>query len=138
MHEFARSWIDDVILASPVSKHLSVSAGELSADTVTFHMPFSEVHTTVPGMLHGGVISALIDIVGAAGSAAGLESEDTATGGVTTHLTVNYLAPGTSDLTATGTVLHRTRSGTLTDVRISDAAGTLVATGQVTSRLLKK
>lgn len=73
-------------------------------------------------------------IAGAAGSASGVTPDDGATGGATASLSVNYLAPARTNLTATATVVHRTRRATLTDVHVHDVDGLLVATEQVSSR----
>lgn len=135
MHNLARHWIDNVILQSPVARAIGISLRSAEVDAVTADLPFSEDLTTTPGVIHGGVIASLIDALGAAGSASGVTPEQEATGGATSHLAISYLAPARSELTAAATVVHRTRSSTLTDVHVHDAEGTLVATGQVTSRL---
>lgn len=88
-------------------------------------------------VLHGGVIATLIDTAGAAALASGISPDDNASGGATANLTVNYLGAAKTDLTATGKVVHRTRSATLTEVHVTDAQGTLVATGQVNSRVFR-
>lgn len=137
MHDLARHWIDDVILQSPVARAIGFGLRSAEVDTVTADLPFSEDLTTTPGLLHGGVIASFIDTLGAVGSASGVTPEHEATGGATSHLAVSYLAPARTDLTATATVVHRTRSSTLTDVHVHDAEGTLVAVGQVTSRFFR-
>lgn len=137
MHDLARHWIDNVILQSPVARAIGINLRSSEVDAVTATLPFSEDLTTTPGLLHGGVIASLIDTLGAVGSASGVTPDLEATGGATSHLAVSYLAPARSDLTATATVVNRTRSGTLTDVHVRDAEGALVATGQVTSRFFR-
>ncbi|SED77732.1 PaaI family thioesterase [Ruania alba] len=135
MHPLANHWIENIVLQSPVAQTLSITARSADIDHVTFVMPFSEALTTTPGVLHGGAVATLIDTVGAAASASGISPDVPASGGATTNLLVNYLRSASTDLTATATVVHRTHSGTLTEVHVTDTQGDLVATGQVNSRI---
>lgn len=137
MHSLAQHWITNVILHSPVAQTLGISVQSAEIDHVTLSMPYSEELTTTPQVLHGGIIATLIDTAGAAASASGISPDDNASGGATANLTVNYLGAAKTDLTATGKVVHRTRSATLTEVHVTDAQGTLVATGQVNSRVFR-
>ena len=137
MHSLAQHWIENVVLKAPVAQALGISLRSAAVDQVTLAMPFSEELTTIPGVLHGGVVATLIDIAGATASASGLSSDDGVSGGATANLTVNYLAPASADLIAAATVVHRTRSATLTEVRVTNPQGKLVATGQVNSRLFR-
>lgn len=137
MNPLAQHWIYNVIAQSPVAQACDITLRDADIDTITADLPYADSLTTTPGLLHGGVIASLIDIAGAAASATGVSPDDNTTGGATSNMTVNYLAPARTGLTATGTVLHRTRSGTLTDVRVHDADGTLVATGMVNSRFFR-
>jgi uncharacterized protein (TIGR00369 family) len=137
MHSIAQHWIKNVVLQAPVARTLGISVRSAEIDHVTLAMPYSEELTTTPQVLHGGVIATLIDTVGAAASASGISPDDDASGGATANLGVNYLAAARTDLTATGEVVHRTRSASLTEVRVTDAEGTLVATGQVNSRIFR-
>lgn len=131
----ARLWIDQVIAGSPVSAALGVEIAEIAVDEVTLRIAFADELTTVPGVIHGGVVATLVDVAGAAASASALTADDGATGGATAHLTISYLAPAGSDLTARAKVVHRTRSGTQSQVEVRDAEDRLVATGQVSSRI---
>lgn len=136
MDQLARQWIDGVVLGSQVAKHLGVIAAELEVDSVRIRLPFDSRHTTILDVTHGGVIATLVDIAGAAASASGLTASDHATGGATSHLSVSYLAPAVgSDLEAQATVIHRSRSATHSDVLVRDSNGSLVAKGEVTSRI---
>jgi uncharacterized protein (TIGR00369 family) len=131
----AHHWIDGVLAGSPVARSIGVEVVTVEVDRVVLGLAFREDLTTVPGVLHGGVVATLIDVAGAAASASGLTPEDGATGGATSHLSIAYLAPAGSDLVATATVRHRTRSGTHGEVEVRDAADRLVATAAVTSRV---
>lgn len=131
----ARAWIDGVIAGSPAARALGVEIVDAQADRVRIRLPYDDKLTTVPEVVHGGVIATLIDIAGAASSAAGLVPEDGATGGATSHLSITYLAPGSGDLEAVATVLHRTRSMSQSEVAVRTVGGDLVAVGQVSSRI---
>lgn len=137
MHPLADHWINEVVLQSPVARALGITLHAARVDCLSAGLPFSEDLTTVPGVLHGGVIASFIDTLGAAASATGVTPDLEISGGATTHLVVAYLAPATSDLTGTATVVHRSASGTLTDVQVRDVHGTLVATGQVSNRFTR-
>jgi uncharacterized protein (TIGR00369 family) len=136
MESVARKWIETVVLGSPVARALGVECVEAEVDSVTVRAPQHEQLTTLPGVTHGGAVATLIDIAGAAAAASGVKDDEGASGGVTTHLAVTFLAPATSDLTVRAEVIHRTRSTTHSEVRAHDAGQTLVAVGQVTSRIL--
>ncbi|MET3962849.1 uncharacterized protein (TIGR00369 family) [Marmoricola sp. OAE513] len=131
----ARAWIEGVIAASPVGKALGIKIVAAEVDCVRVGLKFDDELTTVPGVIHGGVISTLIDIAGAAASASGLTAADGATGGATSHLSVTYLAPALGDLEAVATVVHRSRSMTQSEVAVRSVGGDLVAAGQVSSRI---
>lgn len=135
--DVAHSWIEGVLAGSPVARSLGIEVLEVQVDRVRLGLAFGEELTTVPGVLHGGVVATLIDVAGAAASASGLTAADGATGGATSHLSIAYLAPASSSLTATASVRHRTRSGTHADVEVRDVDGRLVATASVTSRIFR-
>ncbi|EGD53736.1 PaaI family thioesterase [Gordonia neofelifaecis] len=139
MHEIAQHWIEGTLLGSPVAKALGFRLLTAEPESVTIALPYSEDATTVPGVLHGGVIATLIDTVAAAASASGFSDADAdATGGATTDLTVHYLLPGTGDLTATADVVSRTRTSTLSDIKVTDDDGRLIATGVASSRVFRR
>ena len=135
MHTLARSWIDDVLAGSPVARALGIEVVAAAPEEVILRLPFRDDLTTVPGVLHGGVVATLVDVAGAAASASGLTPGDAATGGATTQLDVSYAGAAGSDLTATATVLRRTRSATHSQVVVRDLGGEVVALAQVTSRI---
>jgi uncharacterized protein (TIGR00369 family) len=131
----ARFFIDAVIAGSPVAKSLGIEVVSAEVDRVLVRIGFDDDLTTVPSVIHGGVVATLIDIAGAAASASGLTSDDAASGGATSHLSVTYLAPARGDLEAVATVQHRTRSMTQSEVSVRTVGGDLVAVGQITSRI---
>lgn len=138
MHSLARTWIDDVLAGSPVARHLGIAVLSARSEEVRLGLAFRDDLTTVPGVLHGGVIATLVDVAGAAASASGLTADDGATGGATTQLDVAYVSAGTGDLVATATVLDRTRTTTHSQVVVRGVDGGVVATAQVTSRIFRR
>jgi uncharacterized protein (TIGR00369 family) len=135
MDTLVRQFLEAVVAGSPVAKAIGVELASVEVDAVTLRLPFDHAITTTPDTIHGGVVATLIDITGAACSASGIAADDGATGGATAHLSVAYLAPARSDLSAEGRVVHRSRSTTHTEVSVRDVDGRLVATGQVSSRI---
>lgn len=135
----ADTWINGVLLRSPIARALGLRLLSADPETVRITLPYSDDAVTVPGVLHGGVIATLIDTAAAAASASGLTDDDAdTTGGATAELTVHYLLPGTGDLIATADVVNRTRSAAVSEIKVRDAAGALVATGIATSRFFRK
>lgn len=131
----AQFWIHRVVTGSPVGQALRLSVQDAEVDQVTLALPMADHIMTAPGVIHGGMLATLIDTAGAAASASGVVEEDNATGGATTHLSVAFFSPARTDLVATATVVHRTKKSTMTEVAVSDSEGSVVARGQVTSRI---
>ncbi|WP_305094825.1 PaaI family thioesterase [Prescottella sp. R16] len=134
----AREWIEGVLVASPVARHLGLRTVRAEVDRVDLALDFRDDLTTVPGVLHGGVLATLVDTAAAAASASGLDEADPAAGGATTHLNVTFVTAATGrHLTATAVVTYRTRSTTHSTVTVRDVDGTLVVTATATSRIFR-
>ncbi len=134
----AKLWIDQVIIGSPVARALGVELCSATVDEVVLRLPVTDHLSTLPGVVHGGVIATLIDITGAAGSASGIQPDDDVTGGATAKLSVSYLAPaGGPELSARGVVHCRTDVESETEVQVRDIDGTLVAKGLVSCRIFR-
>lgn len=131
----AKHWIEEILLGSPVAETSGVELVDAEYDRIHLRLPFADRLVTVPGVLHGGVIATVIDIAAAAALATGIRDDDGVTGGATSHLNIAYLRPATGTVDVVATVVHRTRSLTQSDVAVRGTDGTLVATGQATSRL---
>ncbi len=79
------------------------------------------------GMAHGGMLFTLIDTT--AGTTARADGRKY----VTLNASVNYLrSGGAGRITATGHIVHRGRTTTVVDVRVTDEDGRLLTTGTVT------
>jgi uncharacterized protein (TIGR00369 family) len=109
---------DDVIGLQIVSctKDSTVARLEITAD---HHQPY--------GILHGGVLCAIVETVGSFSGAAWYGG-----GVVGTNNNTNFLrAVRSGTVTATSTPIHRGRTSQLWEVDITDEQGRLVAKGQL-------
>jgi uncharacterized protein (TIGR00369 family) len=106
------------------------------ADGVEFGLPYAGRLSAHPGVLHGGVLAALIDTTGAAAVFAG---HDFTRGSrlSTVALSVQYLAVAAGeDVLATGHCTKRGRLVHVADVAVTGAtSGRMLATGQVTATI---
>lgn len=85
------------------------------------------------GEIHGGVIASLLDAAMGVAVRSMLGPGDGAT---TVSLTVNYVAPGRSTLTACGRVVRQGRSLASAEGTVTDASGQIVAHAVGTLRVL--
>src|SRR4029077_10750207 len=109
-------------------------AVEIAADRVRVGLPFRPEVTTMGDLVHGGAISALIDI---AATAAFWTGADLARNprGTTIGFSVNFLAPARGqDLVAEAAVVRRGRSISVGEVIVT-AGDSEVARAMVTYKL---
>jgi uncharacterized protein (TIGR00369 family) len=95
---------------------------------VEIRLPFREEFLRTDGSdwLHGGVVSALADIVGDYAVVT-----ETGVGVPTIDMRVDYLRPARrGDLVATGRTVRVGRTVSVADMEIRDEGGTLVAVGR--------
>jgi uncharacterized protein (TIGR00369 family) len=105
-------------------RHLEVNVEDAGEGWVKLRVPVKDgLRNAVGAPVHGGVLSALVDM---------------AVGGQSTlDLNVSFLAAaGDGDLFAEGRLLRRGRTIAFGEARISDASGRLVAVGRATYMLL--
>jgi uncharacterized protein (TIGR00369 family) len=113
---------------SPYMRFLGLEMVRAEKGTVEVRLPFREEFVRHDGSdwLHGGVVSALIDIVGDYAVIT-----ETGVGVPTIDLRVDYLRPARrGDLLAVGRTLRVGRTVSVADVEVRDASGTLVAVGR--------
>jgi uncharacterized protein (TIGR00369 family) len=113
---------------SPYMRFLGLEVVRSEKGRVEIRLPFREEFLRHDGSdwLHGGVVSALIDIVG---DYAVLT--ETNVGVPTIDLRVDYLRPARrGDLLAVGRTLRVGRTVSVADVEVRDTSGTLVAVGR--------
>ena len=124
-----------VIVGAPYGQLLGVVPEAIDPDRVSVRLPFRSEVTTVGDVVHGGAISALIDITATAAVWAGADLEQHRRG-ATVGITVTYLAPAHGqDLIATAEVIRRGRSLCVCDVEVAGADGERVARALVTYKI---
>lgn len=99
-------------------------------ESVGMFLPHAEQLCNSTNGLHGGVVAALADTCGTAASLAAVGAEGFI---ATVSMNINYLATATSDLTAIGVCIKAGRGIQVSEVRVRDSVGTLVASAIVTS-----
>ena len=115
------------------ANHLGAELAEAETDRVVIRLPYRE-HLGV-GRIHGGAISALVDIAATAAFWSYPDLPETARG-ATVGFTINFLKLAVAtDLTAEATV--RRRGGTICtgNVSVTNAEGDEVAVAVVTYKL---
>lgn len=113
---------------SPFMRFLGLEVVRAEKGLVEIRLPFREEFIRQDGSdwLHGGVVSALADIVGDYAVVT-----ETNQGVPTIDMRVDYLRPARrGDLIGIGRTLRVGRTVSVADVEIRDAAGTLVAVGR--------
>ena len=130
-----REIIQQFVPHSPLAAHLGLRLESIGTDEATLVLPFRPELATMDDIVHGGAIASLIDTAGMAASWADDAEPDSLTGSTVT-LNVNYLAAARGqDLTARAVVTRRGRNMVFSEVRVTESAGRLVATGSVVQRL---
>ena len=113
---------------SPYMRFLGLQIVRSEKGEVEIRLPFRDEFLRHDGSdwLHGGVVSALVDIVGDYAV-----MTETNVGVPTIDLRVDYLRPARrGDLLAVGRTLRVGRTVSVADVEVRDASGTLVAVGR--------
>jgi uncharacterized protein (TIGR00369 family) len=114
---------------SPFQKFLGLELLRAEEGRVEIRMPFRPEFLRLDGSdwLHGGILSALIDI-------AGDYAVITRTGGdvPTVDLRVDYLRPARGSLIAVGRAIKVGRTVGIADVEVRDEEGALIAIGRGT------
>lgn len=93
-----------------------------------------EYHTNSMGIIHGGVLTSLMDQAMGMVAAAAMEVD----GCVTTNLNVHFLAPmKQGELMVISTVLHQAGRSVTTQAEVRDASGTLGCMATATFRIAR-
>jgi uncharacterized protein (TIGR00369 family) len=114
------------------NRHCKITVVKWDAEGAELHLPFADHLSAHDQILHGGVVSALLDTTATGAIIAGHDF-DFGSRLTTVSLNVQYLsvAPG-EDLVATGTCVRRGRSVNFAEARaVGAVSGKLVATAQV-------
>src|SRR5262249_59608377 len=127
--------IRQAIVESPLARLLAVDVVAIDADRVRVRLPFRSEVTSVGDLVHGGAISALVDV---AATAAAWTGADLARNprGTTIGFSLNFLAPARGqDLIADARVVQRGRTICVCDVQVETTEGRAVARALVTYKL---
>jgi uncharacterized protein (TIGR00369 family) len=115
---------------SPFARYAGFELESLEPDRATLRLPFKTELTTTGEIVHGGAISALMDMA-ATIAAWSIEFESMPTRWGTAGITINFERPASSaDVSATATITRRGRSLCFCEVAAS-ADGKRIAGGSV-------
>ncbi|CAM3262535.1 PaaI family thioesterase [Nocardioides dubius] len=112
---------------APIAETLGMVDFEVEPGSVSVGLDPQPKHYNPIGMVHGGVLSTMLDTAAACSVHTTLEAGQ---GYTSLDLNVKFLRAVTLDsgrITATGTVLHRGRSTALAQAELRDGQGRLVA-----------
>ena len=133
--ELFQQVIAGVVPPAPVSELIGFRMVAVEPGRVTFELEAGPQHASPPGTLHGGILCDLADAAMGCANATRLEEGETFT---TVELKINFLKPvWSARLTAIGQVIKGGRTIALTDCRIADESGSLVAYATSTCMTLR-
>lgn len=135
MNQELRPVIEQFIVWSPFGKKLGLITEEIEEDRVKIRMPYTEDHTTLADVVHGGAIAALVDSAATAAFWSSPKLPENPRG-TTIGFTISYLnAARASDLVATAEVIRRGGSVMVGNVDVHDDGGNHVARATVTYKM---
>ena len=121
----------------PIMKLMGVQPLEAAAGRVVFTLQPAEYHYNPSGVVHGGVISTLLDTAMACAVFSLLPA---GVGSTTIELHVNFLRPitvETGELRCEGEIVHAGRTIATAQGRLLDAAGKLYAHATTTCMIVR-
>jgi len=120
---------------SPYLRHISTVLDHIEIDRADIVINLANYHLQLYGIVHGGVIAALIDTATFWAAFLRLAEAD---GLVNIDLKLNYLQPVSSGrLTAKGTCLRPGRSISYSEAKVFDDDNRLIAHGASTLKVLR-
>ena len=117
----------------PFLAWLDVRGLELREGRATLKLALRPELLNSLGAAHGGVVCTLLDVA----MAAAARSEDAKSRAVTIDMSVQFMRPGSGELTATGTLLQLTKSFAFCEAELRDANGELLAKSNGTFKRLR-
>jgi uncharacterized protein (TIGR00369 family) len=134
--EQRRALLREHMCRTPYIEGLGIVIEEWSPAGARLRLPFAEPLTNDGRVYHGGAVASLMDTAGAAAVWAGHDF-DKGTRAATVSLTVNYTgAARTSDLVAEARCVKRGRDLAFSEIHVTDAEGSPVATGSLVYRIV--
>jgi uncharacterized protein (TIGR00369 family) len=128
-----------VIARTPFMKHLGMEFLEGGDGWAKLAMRYQDENSTAFKALHGGALSSLIDTTGAMAAWTTAEIATPKYFGSTVGINVNYLSGAIGeDVFAEGRILKRGKEIIYSDVRVTNAAGKLLAQGTVVYRIVER
>lgn len=120
---------------SPFVNRLGMRALSIEPDHVRILLPFAEHLQTYDDIVHGGAISALIDVTAMTTAWSGAELPDKLRG-VTISLSVDFVDTARGeDLEGEGRIVRRGRSLVSCEIDVRGGAGQIVAKGIATYKV---
>ena len=127
--------LDEFVVRSPYGRLIGAELLEASEGRVRVRLPYRLELTTLADLIHGGAISALIDVAATASFWASA-SVPAGSRGTTIGFSVNFLSSGRGkDLVATAKVRRRGREISTGEVSVQDSDGKDIAVALVTYKL---
>jgi uncharacterized protein (TIGR00369 family) len=123
--EYLRRIISGEEQGALVADLIGMRMVEAEAGRVTFELDVGPQHSSPPGTLHGGILCDLADAAMGCANLTRLGDDELFT---TVELKINFLKPvWEGKLTAVGSVIKGGRTIALTECRVTDEDGALVA-----------
>lgn len=121
--------LTDIFNDAPFARTFGIEVTDVGDGHATVHLPYNEDlrSTNYGSVMHGGATYALADTAG--GAAVVSLSRDVSP---TVDMRIDYLAPATTALRATGEVIRYGSNLAVAHVNVHDEEGTRVATAQGT------
>lgn len=113
--------------------HLGMVFEELRTDYARLRLPWNVQNSQPAGVVHGGAIASMIDMVVVPAIRAAYDGDDVMMSTIELH--VQYLGPVFGDAVAEGWVVRRGRSIVFTQAEVRDHEGALAAVGTATYRV---
>ncbi|HST18127.1 MAG TPA: PaaI family thioesterase [Gaiellaceae bacterium] len=134
--ELFQRMIAGEVPGAPIGDLIGMRMTAVGEGTATFELVAGPQHTSPPGTLHGGILCDLADAAMGCANATRLGPGESFT---TVELKINFLKPvWEGRLTAVGSVLKAGRTIALTDCRVTDDEGSLVAYATSTCMTLRE
>ena len=134
--ELFRQMIAGEVPAAAVSRLIGMEMVEVGEGTATFELVAGPQHWSPPGNLHGGILCDLADAAMGCANATRLGPGEAFT---TVELKINFLKPvWEGRLRSVGSVVKAGRTVALTDCRVTDEQGSLVAYATSTCMTLRE
>jgi uncharacterized protein (TIGR00369 family) len=129
-----REIIEAFIPNSPHAASLGIKLASIGTDEAVVELPYKDELATMGDVVHGGVVSTLIDTAAMAAAWASGEVPESAAG-ATVALSVNFVATAQGvDLRAYSNVVRRGGRLSFCEISVRDPDGELVAHGIATYR----